>query len=92
MIYSDSIYRWGKYHSREETELLLTSGEVIYFAAEKTTTSDSMTRVIIDCGYLYFEIEHERRSFEAKARWARKRERGTCDERKGGETTCGQEK
>ena len=62
MIIAESIRDWVRSHSQEETHLLIGRGEVIVFESEGLSTADSMTATILTVGYMFFEVERERRS------------------------------
>ena len=61
MIIAESIREWVRSHSQEETLMLMTSEE-IWFEEEGLSTNDSAVATILTVGYMFLEVERERRS------------------------------
>lgn len=58
---TESILNWVKSHSEEETLRLITSGEELYFQAEKASATDPMVLAAIQTAYVFCGAERDRR-------------------------------
>ena len=72
---AESIRAWVRGHTLQDT-LMIMEGEEIWFEEERMSTNDHMVATILTVGYMFFEVERERRSILQHELYLRRVQKG----------------
>lgn len=69
---TESLRRWTREHTEQETLRIMETGETIYFEKEQISTADLLKPSTIHAAYLYYAIEQDRRDELRRMRYLKR--------------------